>query len=111
MVFGRSRRRSRRSDEPDNTPNTPVNWPRLFGYLRPYLLRMALSIVMLAFYSAIGLIFPMVIGQLLQSVFQQKDLNQLNTITLALVGLFFLQAAASFIQSYNLTYIGERIVM
>src|SRR5689334_3628346 len=108
MVFARTRRRSRRSDEPDNTPNTPVNWPRLVGYLRPYVGRMAISIVMLAFYSAVGLIFPMVIGQLLQSVFQQKDLSQLNAITLALIGLFFLQASASFIQSYNLTYIGER---
>jgi ATP-binding cassette, subfamily B, bacterial MsbA len=111
MVFARTRRRPKRSDEADNTPATPVNWPRLFGYLRPYLPRMAVSIVMLLFYSAVGLIFPMVIGQLLQSVFQQKDLSQLNSITLALIGLFFLQASASFIQSYNLTYIGERIVL
>ncbi len=113
MAFAGTRRRSRRSagQEADRTPNAPVNWRRLLGYLRPYVLRLALAIVMLAFYSAIGLFFPMVIGQLLQSVFQHKDLGQLNTITAALIGLFFLQAAASFIQSYNLSYIGERIVL
>jgi ATP-binding cassette, subfamily B, bacterial MsbA len=115
MALGRNRGGSRRSGgsraEADNTPNTPVNWRRLLGYLRPYVLRMSVAIVMLAFYSAVGLIFPMVIGQLLDSVFQQKDMNQLNAITTALVGLFLLQSAAAFIQGYNLTYIGERIVL
>ncbi len=114
MVFGRTggRRRAAGHDtDAGRTPTTPVNWPRLLGYLKPYRLRMALAIVALLFYSTVGLIFPMVIVQLLDSVVKQKDFSQLNTITVALVGLFLAQAAVSFLQSYNLTYIGEGIVL
>src|SRR3954468_2260086 len=112
----RSNRRGRGRDRSrdDQTPATPVNWRRLFSYLSPYKLRMVIAIIALAFYSAAGLIFPLVIGQLLNSVFQpqnQNQFDQLNTITLSLLTIFLVQAAISFVQSYNLTYIGERIVL
>lgn len=108
----RSRRGARRNTEAnDQTPATPINWRRLFRYLSPYKFRMVIVIVALAFYSAVGLLFPLVIVQLLGSVLHQQDMNQLNTITVALIGLFLVQSAISFLQSYNLTYIGERIVL
>src|SRR5258707_3543320 len=106
---GRSRSSDRSADRP--TPDTPVNWRRLFGYLSPYKGRMALAILALVFYSAAGLVFPLVIGSLLQSVVQQKDFSQLNVIAVGLVALFLFQATISFVQSYNLTFIGERIVL
>src|SRR5258708_3605862 len=106
-----SRRRAANKARDEETPKTPVNWRRLVSYLGPYKARMAVAIVALIFYSAAGLVFPLVIGQLLSSVFEHKDLNQLNTITVGLIGLFLAQAAFSFVQSYTLTYIGERIVV
>lgn len=72
---------------------------------------MGVAILALAFYSAIGLIFPLVIVQLLDSVLEQKDVGLLNSLALGLIGLFFLQSSAVFLQSYNLAYIGERIVL
>lgn len=110
---GRSRRGQRNvgSSEERETPNTPINWRRLFGYLSPYKLRIVVSLLTLLFYSAVGLVFPLIIVQLLGSVLGQHSYDQLNTLALGLIGLFLLQAAASFIQSYNLTYIGERIVL
>ncbi len=113
MAFGRGRGMSRRraQSESGETPNTPVNWSRLLGFLGPYKLRMVIVVVALIFYSAIGLVFPLVIVQLLESVLRQKDMNQLNSIAAALVGLFLLQSAGSFLQGYNLTFIGERIVL
>src|SRR5260221_646500 len=110
-----SRRRSS-GDQSRETPNVPVKWRRLFGYLNPYKLRMAVALVALAIYSAVGLFFPLVIGQLLGAALptaatgQIPDFSQLNSIAAALVGLFFVQAAFSFIQGYNLTFIGESIV-
>src|SRR4051812_12741357 len=113
MSFGGSgRRRSGRGrTEARETPNTPVNWRRLFGYLNPYKLRLIAALLALVFYSAIGLAFPLVIIQLLTSVLNQKDPSQLNNLALGLIGLFLLQSAATFLQSYNLTYIGERIIL
>src|SRR5260370_24103246 len=112
-MFRSNGRRSRTANRSanDQTPATPVNWRRLFGYLSPYRGRMALAIIALVFYSTAGLVFPLVIGQLLGSVVGQKDFGQLNNIALGLVALFLFQAAVSFLHSYNLTFIVELIVL
>src|SRR5258708_38782050 len=106
-VNGRGPVPDKRQD-PAQTPATPVNWRRLFGYLSPYRGRMFLAIIALVFYSAAGLVFPLIIGSLLGSVVGQKDFGQLNTIALGLVALFLFQAAGSFVQSYTLTFTRER---
>ena len=108
--FRRGSVRSRR-DAPEASINTPVNWRRLFGYLRPYRGRMALAIGALTVASLLGLSFPLVIMQLLDSVLNQQDQRQLNLFAVALVGIFFLQATFTFFQSYNLNYVGERIIL
>ncbi len=89
---------------------TAVNWRRLLGYLTPYRWRMALAIGALLVSSGLGLAFPLVIVRLLDSVTQVKSYGSLNGLALLLVGLFLMQAAFSFVQSYLLTYVGERIV-
>jgi ATP-binding cassette, subfamily B, bacterial MsbA len=87
-----------------------VNWKRLFGYLKPYNGRMTLAILALLVSSGFGLAFPLVIVRLLNSVTQAKSFAPLNNLALLLVGIFLLQAAFSFVQSYLLAYIGEHIV-
>ena len=87
-----------------------VNWNRLFGYLRPYRGRMVLATIALLFASGFGLAFPLVIVRLLQSVTQSKAFGPLNLLAGVLVGIFLLQSAFTFFQSYLLAYIGERIV-
>jgi subfamily B ATP-binding cassette protein MsbA len=72
---------------------------------------MALAIAALAVSSLIGLTFPLVIVQLLDSVLKQHSQAQLTGLAAALVGLFFVQAAFTFLQSYTLSYIGEWIVL
>src|SRR5215216_73954 len=89
---------------------TAVSWRRLLGYLKPYAGRMALAILALLASSGLGLAFPLIIVRLLDSVTQIKSYGPLNTLAGALVGIFLLQAAVSFVQSYLLTYIGEHIV-
>lgn len=112
MFMGRRGSGARRGSNVDTPPiNTPINWRRLLGYLRPYKGRMALAILALALASAMGLSFPLVIVQLLDSVLKQQNLGQLNLLALALVGIFFLQAAFTFFQSYSLNYVGERIIL
>ncbi len=103
--------RRRRSTEDRPTPDTPVNWRRLWGYLKPYRGRMALAISALAVSSAMGLTFPLVIVRLLDSVLKQQDLTQLNWLTLALIGVFFVQASFTLVQSYTLNFVGEHIVL
>ncbi|MCB0064708.1 MAG: ATP-binding cassette domain-containing protein [Caldilineaceae bacterium] len=106
----RDRRAERRADADRPTPDTPVNWRRLLRYLRPYRGRMAIAIGSLAVASAMNLSFPLVIVRLLDSVLQQQNLGQLNLLTLALIGVFFIQALFTLLQGYNLNYVGEYVV-
>lgn len=87
-----------------------VKWGRLLSYLRPYRGRMAVSIVALLLSSAFGLAFPAVIVSLLDTVTKSHDSSALNVLAALLVGIFLMQAAFNFVQSYLLSYIGEGIV-
>jgi ATP-binding cassette, subfamily B, bacterial MsbA len=111
MFSRRYRAAAQRRDEPDPTPDTPVDWRRLLAFLAAYRWRMALAIVALSVASLISLAFPLVIVQLLDVVLKQRNQAQLTNLALALVGLFFFQAAFTFLQSYTLSYIGEWIVL
>jgi subfamily B ATP-binding cassette protein MsbA len=71
---------------------------------------MGLAILALLLSSGFGLAFPLVIVRLLDSVTKANNFGPLNMLAGILVVIFMLQAAFSFIQSYLLTYIGERIV-
>src|SRR5579859_4355851 len=112
---GDGRRRGNPAADRDKEKEKPVslrsvNWPRLFSYLRPYASRMALAIGALLVSTGLGLAFPLVIVRLLDTVTKAKDAGPLNMLAGLLVAVFLVQAAFSFLQSYLLAVIGERIV-
>ena len=111
MFSGRVQPTRSRAENREPLRLNTVKWGRLFGYLRPYWRRMALAIGALAIASAMNLTFPLVIVRLLDSVLQQRDLGQLNLLTLALVAIFMVQAGFTFFQSYSLNFIGEHILV
>jgi subfamily B ATP-binding cassette protein MsbA len=107
------RRRARPAGDTQAEPAAALgslDWRRLLGYLWPYRGRMALALLALLASSGLGLAFPLVIVRLLETVTQAHTSAPLNLLAGALVGLFLLQAAFSFVQSYLLTYVGEHIV-
>ncbi len=106
---GESRGAALASDEPRVTL-TSVKWGRLLGYLRPYIGRMSLAILALVLSTGAGLAFPTIIVRLLDSVTGSHAMSQLNMLAGLLVGVFLFQAGFNFLQSYLLSYIGERIV-
>lgn len=104
-----SRRRKKKSDE--IVPDVPVNFRRLLGYLRPYWKRMGVAMVALLFASLVGLVFPLVIQQLLDTVLEARSLTQLNRLTFGLLVIFAVQALLRFVEGYLLAMIGERIIL
>jgi len=94
-----------------NTPKTKMQWRRLLAYLRAYKLRLLLAAVGLILASALSLVFPAVIQRVIDSVFEKADSALLDAITLALLAVFVFRSLASFLQNYNLNYVGERIVV
>ncbi|MBC6954826.1 MAG: ATP-binding cassette domain-containing protein [Chloroflexi bacterium] len=87
-----------------------MQWRRMIASLRPYWRRLIVALIALLLSAGISLIFPAVIGQVIDTVFVNRDLAQLNAITLALLGVFLLRSISTMFESYNLNYIGERIV-
>ncbi|HEU5226657.1 MAG TPA: ABC transporter ATP-binding protein, partial [Ktedonobacteraceae bacterium] len=72
--------------------------------------RMILALLALVLSTGSALAFPTVIVQLLNAVTKSSVAGSLNMLAALLIGLFLFQAAFSFVQSYLLAYIGERIV-
>ena len=60
--------------------------------------------------AAAGLVFPLVIGFLLDAAFELKDRGALDRIALVLLGIFALQGVMNFVQVYLLSSTTERIV-
>ena len=87
-----------------------VPWRRLFRYLRPNAWRFAVAMVGLVLSSLIGLAFPLVIAGITTEVVAGGDPAGLDRLVVILLGLFCIQAVGSFLQTYLLGVVGERVV-
>ena len=87
-----------------------VPWARLFHYLRPNALRFAIALVGLIISSFIGLAFPLIIAGITTEVVAGGDPAGLDRLVVILVVVFLIQAVGSFLQTYLLGVVGERIV-
>ena len=110
MALFRRRPPKKKNDERE-IPDTPVQWHRMIAYLTSYKLRLSLAIIGLILSSALSLVFPAVIQNVVDSVFTEADINLLDNITLALLLVFLVRSFATFMQNYNLNYVGEKIVV
>ncbi len=72
---------------------------------------MAIGAVAVA--SAMGLVFPLVIGRLVDTALAESaagDVASLNRIALFLLGVFAVQAIFNYVQQYQLAAVGEGVV-
>ena len=81
-------------------------WPRV----RPYRRALALASLCLIASAAIGLVFPLIVGHLLDAAFVQGGRRLLDRIAVGLFLLFTLQALLNYGQAYLLSATGERAV-
>ncbi|MEL6406129.1 MAG: ABC transporter transmembrane domain-containing protein [Chloroflexota bacterium] len=116
----RGRRRSapkQKNEEREVPDDVDIRLGRLAGYLRPYTARLAIAIVALIGSAALSLVFPAVIGGVgpvpgvLDSVLNQQSVEIIDQITMVLIAVFLLRSITTFIETYNLNYVGERIVV
>ena len=110
----RNRSDKRKNEEEDDSiyiPNRPVEWRRFLTYLRPYGGRLALALLALIVSSALSLVFPAIIQQVVDTVLTQADLDLLNTITLILLVVFLVRSFTTFVQTYQLGFVGERVLL
>ena len=125
MLFGNRRRRreeeeeldeegkpkDKKKSEKDDIPDVPMQWKRMIGYLGKYKRRLALALVATLGSAGLSLVFPAVIQQVVDSALKEQNIDLLNQVTIFLLVVFLLRSITSFIEGYNLNYIGERIMV
>ncbi|HSM05193.1 MAG TPA: ABC transporter transmembrane domain-containing protein [Longimicrobiales bacterium] len=83
---------------------------RLRPRIAPYKGRIAAAALLILVSSAIGLVFPLMVRDLLDAAFLAGSATMLNRVALGLLALFGLQAVVNFAQSYLTASVSERVV-
>ena len=79
--------------------------------MRPYRKHFAIAMVGVIVSSGLGLVFPRIMGSLVDSALQSgADTSKLDTFALLLLGIFFVQGAFSYLRIYFLSATGEGVV-
>ncbi|MCY4539019.1 MAG: ABC transporter ATP-binding protein [Chloroflexi bacterium] len=104
-------RRGAPSLDSRDIPDSPLQWRRLLSYLSPYKFRLSAAVLGVLLSAGLSLVFPAVISDVVDSVFDEANLALLDEITLLLLLVFLVRSVASFVQNYYLNYVGEKIVL
>jgi ATP-binding cassette subfamily B protein len=92
----------------DDQRGRKVRW--LVSQLRPYRGRVALMFVGLLGATAAGLAPPYLAGKAIDSGIQTGDVGALDTIVLAFVAVAVIYAAATYLQTYMVGWVGTRVL-
>ncbi len=120
-MFGRAQRReeqrgpgsekpprgARRNRGKSRARGVPLR--RIAGLLRPYTARIVVAALLLILSSGLGLVFPLVIRNLLDTILVQRDQQLLNEVVGFLFVVFLAQMGVSSIEGYLVTALGERL--
>ena len=82
---------------------------RTLKLLRPYGWRLIIAALLLIVTNGLGLLFPLVIRTLLNTILGQRQARLLNLVVGVLLSVFLLQALLGALQGYLVTSLGERL--
>jgi subfamily B ATP-binding cassette protein MsbA len=83
---------------------------RLFGFLRSYRGWLAAGAAGVACSAALGLVFPRIMGTLVDTALADNDVSTLDRIALILLGVFLVQGVFNYLRIYALGIVGEGVV-
>lgn len=84
---------------------------RILKFIRPYLGRLIAAGFCTVVTAAANLYVPWIVRDVIDKVFQNKDSDLLNLISLGIVVIFFARGIFYYGQSYLMNYVGESIVI
>ncbi|MGD8625450.1 MAG: ABC transporter ATP-binding protein [Anaerolineae bacterium] len=87
------------------------NYRRMLAYVQPYWPQLALAGASLVAISLLNLALPWAVQQVVDLVVGDEGFGRLNRIALLLAGLFFLRAVLGLVQTYLVSWVGERVVL
>lgn len=84
---------------------------RILKFIHPYLGRLIAAGFCTVMSAAANLYVPWIVRDVIDKVFQNKDSDLLNLISLGIVVIFFARGIFYYGQSYLMNYVGESIVI
>jgi ATP-binding cassette subfamily B protein len=97
----------------DGDTKSRVTWPllkRVLGFARPYWRRLTLSLVLVLMTTALGLVTPLILRDLIDNTLPNGDVDRLNWLALALVIVPIATSIISVISRRNDSAIGEGVI-
>ncbi len=84
---------------------------RLLGYVKPYWRVFALSILGMTVAAATEPLLPALLKPMLDGTFVHKDDTIMRLAPLFIVAIFFVRGLATFIATYSINWVGNKVVM
>lgn len=88
----------------------PRLYRRMFSFIRPYLGRLALGVVMMVVTALTGLVGPWLVQRAIDEFIAVGDLTGLNWVALAFLATAFLNWWSSYGQTYAVSYVGQSVI-
>lgn len=108
----RFNRRLNRGQDPRRIRRaSPEQVKRLFSYVNPYKGRMVFGIICMLVGTGFTLVIPLVIQTLVDTLFETSSIRPIRIVTINLLVIFFIRGIFSYLESYHLSYIGEKVVL
>jgi subfamily B ATP-binding cassette protein MsbA len=82
---------------------------RVLALLRPYRWQLIVAALLLILTNGLGLLFPLVIRTLLNTILGQRQAGLLDLLAVVLLGVFLAQGILGAVQGYLVTALGERL--
>lgn len=87
------------------------NYKRLVVFVKPYRWRMVFAVFCMIVAAVAYLVVPWLIKNVVDEVLQAKAMWMLNLIVGAILIVFLLRGFATYGQTYNMSYIGQRVII
>ncbi len=84
---------------------------RLLGYIKPYWRIFALSILGMVVAAATEPLLPVLLKTMLDGTFVHKDESIIRLIPLFILAIFLVRGLATFVATYTITWVGNKVVM
>ena len=88
---------------------TKIPLRRVLSLLQPYRWLLVVAAFLLVITNGLGLLFPLVIRTLLNTILVRHNGPLLNLVVVVLLGVFLVQSLLEALQGYLITSIGERL--
>ena len=90
---------------------SPQLYIRLLGYVKPYWRIFAISILGMAVTAATEPLLPALLKPMLDGTFIRKDDTIIKLAPLIILAIFFVRGIASFVGTYAIAWVGNKVVM